>query len=390
MVLHHAWTTFASLLTITASAAVAAAQDPATAAPVSACRVAEDPEYGFTPQKPVQVGGGPMFFAARQRRVLDVLRGRDGQTIRYKRLGSTEGPDGTMLDMYEVVYDGLDKPLKIYMDGYHFNEPLAPQNLACAVAINLAPPGPDPFRAAQSLVRLAIDQGPAAQITPIPLDADGTTTHGVVFDKFRVMALRARAVARSGQRLDPESPPADVARAGTVVIAYPRRCEERTIEAVAIDIVDPQGRPLPRQGGYVKGDAIETLLPSVSAPASSLAAVFGLERPRPTDTMRITYAQPCGPTSNEVSLALKFAPGKSIETPAPALPEGAPSNAAPVLLQVLIDLNGTPQQAEYIGGPSMLTKAAIEAIKQWRFEPPRVNGAPAATAVMLQVKFGSR
>jgi outer membrane biosynthesis protein TonB len=43
--------------------------------------------------------------------------------------------------------------------------------------------------------------------------------------------------------------------------------------------------------------------------------------------------------------------------------------------------------AAALGGPPGLARAAIDALAAWRLKPPRVNGAPMALAVVLQISF---
>jgi hypothetical protein len=85
--------------------------------------------YGYTPEDPIKVGGGPRG----EHEYLQWLRGPEGQRLRYKRLGSCCGftdPSlplgGGLLDMYEVTYDGLEKPVTLYLDMYRREDPRAP------------------------------------------------------------------------------------------------------------------------------------------------------------------------------------------------------------------------------------------------------------------------
>jgi hypothetical protein len=61
----------------------------------------------------------------------------------FKRLGSFDGPDDTILDVYQVDYDGTVRQL--YLDGYRFSEPRAPLGSLCGTAKPLDPPHPDPM-----------------------------------------------------------------------------------------------------------------------------------------------------------------------------------------------------------------------------------------------------
>src|SRR3954471_1721531 len=102
----------------------------------SSCPVADDAEFATTKTQAVQVGGGALYVAARERRYLDALRGPGGEPLQYKRTGSLPmEPDGrTILDRYEITYPGLEKPIYLYLDAYHFDDVLkAPTGFTCAV-----------------------------------------------------------------------------------------------------------------------------------------------------------------------------------------------------------------------------------------------------------------
>ena len=359
----------------------------------SSCPVSDDAEFATTKTRAVQVGGGAMYVAARERRYLDALRGPGGEAVQYKRTGTTDigaGRERTILDVYEVTYAGLEKPVILYLDAYHFDDALAaPKGFVCGAAIGLTPPPPDAFRAQDSLRRLAIVQGAARDFAPISLDADGSATHGVLFDHFRLMARAARAAKAAGTALDPERPTPDLARARMIVVAYPLRCGDKgPIAPVSIDIVASQGRVPPRDGELATGEALARLLPGLETPAGSMAAAYPLDRPRPIDSIHITYPDgSCGP-SNLVVLPMQYTNAKPVKTPAPSLPAGEPPTERPVRLQALIDADGTAQEITYVGGPAGLTGAAIEAVRGWTAEPARLNGGPIVVPVLLQVKFG--
>lgn len=356
---------------------------------VPQCAISTDSTYGVSLSSPVQIGGGAMYGPARALRYLDALRGPEGQVVRYKRTGSTPAADGaTILDAYEVTHDGLAKPRVLYVDQYHYSELRAPAGFICGQPIGLDVPPPDPFQTSVALISVAVEQGSVRDFPPIPLDQDGATTHGVVFDHFRMIARAARAAAAAGTRLDPKALPAEIARPRTVVLAYPLSCNARTVAPAAIDILGAQGAAIRRDGDYMRDAAIGTLLPGVQAPVSSLAATFTLPTLRPTDTVRITYADPsCTGGTPELPLPVKFTESRTLDTPAPSLPAGLAPSDTPVRLQAFVDLDGMLQRPAFIGGPAHLTPAAMDAIQRWRSEPPKINGAPIARAVLVQVMF---
>lgn len=365
---------------------------PDAAPAASACPVADDPAYAVTVERAVQVGGGAMFVASRERRYLDALRGPAGQPVRYKRTASQPTRDGqTILDVYEVAYDGAERPVTIYLDAYHFDDALrAPKGFTCGTAIALAPPGPDQFQASRFLLRLAVEQGASRDFAPIPLDGDpGAPSRGVVLDHFRMMARVARAAAAAGTPIvvDPAVRPPDSLRQRTVVVAYPRSCEGRTIAPQAIELASTQGQAAPRQGEYAAGDALAAIVPGLDVPAGSIAATFGLQAPRANDSVKITYAEACGGVGESVT-ALRLTPMRPISTPEPIVPaDAALPPGAGVRLQAQVDLDGALTHVTYVGGPRELLDAAVRAVRTWTVDPVRINNAPLSTPVALQVKF---
>lgn len=360
--------------------------------PASSCPVADDAGFATTKTQAIQVGGGAMYVASRERRYLDALRGPTGQPVQYKRTGSMglEGDDRTILDVYEVSYPGIEKPVVLYMDAYHFDDALkAPKGFVCAVPIGLGPPPPDALLAQDSVRALAIEQGASRDFAPVPLDADGSVSHGVLFDHFRLIARASRAAKAAGSPLDPTRPTPEFVRARMVVVAYPVRCGGTEPAApVSLEIVAADGQQPRRDGELATGGALARLLPGLELPTGSMGAAYPMDRPRANDSIKITYPDgACGP-SNEVVLPMKYTNARALKTPQPALPAGQPATDRPVRLQALIDLDGSAEQIVYIGGPPALTGAAIDAVRGWTAEPARLNGAPMVTAVTLQVKFG--
>src|SRR6188508_496439 len=125
-----------------------------TQAPESSCGVSDEPAFATTREHPVQVGGGAIYLASRERRYLDALRGPMGAQVQYKLTGSLrpERDGRTILDSYEITYAGLEKPLTFYFDGYHFDDALkAPKGFTCAVPIGLSAPPVDALLAGESL-----------------------------------------------------------------------------------------------------------------------------------------------------------------------------------------------------------------------------------------------
>jgi len=97
--------------------------------------ISDDDSYGYTEKNPVKVGGvknseGP----TNERRFLNALLGPDNELVKYHRVGSCcpfDSPNGLMgggmLDRYEVTYEGLNKPIILYINMYDYGVLLAPK-----------------------------------------------------------------------------------------------------------------------------------------------------------------------------------------------------------------------------------------------------------------------
>lgn len=97
--------------------------------------LSEDKTYGYSMNNAIKVGmadngnSGP----SNERSYLNALLGPDGQQVKYKRLGGccpVESKNGfmgqAMLDRYEVTYEGLEKPLILYINMYDPGKLYAP------------------------------------------------------------------------------------------------------------------------------------------------------------------------------------------------------------------------------------------------------------------------
>lgn len=112
---------------------------PQSAATNSPCPISTDSTYGYSQNNPIQIGNDNAFFEgpSRERAYLDTLRGPNGESLTYDRLGSTNGQNA-ILDIYEVK--GAGKTVKLYLDMYNFQTPQAPVGFTCISAFPLTPP----------------------------------------------------------------------------------------------------------------------------------------------------------------------------------------------------------------------------------------------------------
>jgi periplasmic protein TonB len=58
-----------------------------------------------------------------------------------------------------------------------------------------------------------------------------------------------------------------------------------------------------------------------------------------------------------------------------------------VLLHAIIGKDGTVQDLQYVSGPPLLMKSAMDAVRQWRYKPTLLNGDPVDVDTTISVVF---
>jgi hypothetical protein len=105
--------------------------------PMSLTKMATDSSYGYSEKSPVIVGGGFGNGSKHLYSFLNALRGPEGQVVHYRRVGtccSFKTPnspfgDSDVLEVYEITYDGLKEPKRLYFDWDDTAEVLVPVGL---------------------------------------------------------------------------------------------------------------------------------------------------------------------------------------------------------------------------------------------------------------------
>jgi periplasmic protein TonB len=82
--------------------------------------------------------------------------------------------------------------------------------------------------------------------------------------------------------------------------------------------------------------------------------------------------------------------GKLIEQKKPDYPESARMRGieGAVLLEAVISMEGIPLNWKVLSSPDPdLSQAAIDAVRQWRYEPTLLNGEPIEVVTTISVRF---
>jgi protein TonB len=58
-----------------------------------------------------------------------------------------------------------------------------------------------------------------------------------------------------------------------------------------------------------------------------------------------------------------------------------------VQIDALIDANGRVTTMKVVSGPTLLQQAAMDALKQWKYQPAQLDGKPVAMHLTVTLQF---
>jgi TonB family protein len=87
-----------------------------------------------------------------------------------------------------------------------------------------------------------------------------------------------------------------------------------------------------------------------------------------------------------------YEPAVLISTVPPRYPSDAKARGIQgiVTIRVLVDKEGRVKSADVVSGDPLLRQAALDAVRQWRYKPSTLGGAPAEAEVTANVSFTMR
>lgn len=152
--------------------------------------------------------------------------------------------------------------------------------------------------------------------------------------------------------------------------------------------------PAPAKGDPLRDFTLASPHPAsgTSASASSTEALMAPaigEAPLAGDAFHGTLPSPAAPVERTLPVGGDVQPARLIRAVLPAYPQLARINrvAGDVTLDALIDASGNVRDVSVISGPVFLREAAKVALKQWKYEPARLDGQPTAMHLTVTVKF---
>lgn len=100
-------------------------------------------------------------------------------------------------------------------------------------------------------------------------------------------------------------------------------------------------------------------------------------------------SQPSPSTPQRIRVGGNVQSAKIVRKPLPFYPEAAKSAhiEGTVVLHAIIAKDGSVQELMYISGPPLLMRAAMDAVKRWKYEQTLLNGQPVEVDTMISVVF---
>lgn len=129
---------------------------------------------------------------------------------------------------------------------------------------------------------------------------------------------------------------------------------------------------------------------SSAAGSEALSAPSIGEAPLAADApLPANLPSPAAPVERTLPVGGDVQPARLIRAVLPEYPQIAKSNRVmgDVTLDALIDASGNVKDVSVISGPVFLRESAKAALKQWKYEPARLDGQPTAMHLTVTVKF---
>lgn len=124
---------------------------------------------------------------------------------------------------------------------------------------------------------------------------------------------------------------------------------------------------------------------SVEAPALTTQAPASVDAP----LQNLPSPAMPGAADRAPAVGGEVQPARLIHAVLPSYPQIARSSrvAGDVTLDALVDESGNVLDVKVIAGPLLLRDAAMEALRQWKYEPARLDGQPTPMHLTVTVKF---
>jgi len=172
----------------------------------------------------------------------------------------------------------------------------------------------------------------------------------------------------------PPPPPPPAAPVKAVVrprIVTPQRMVAPTVIPKTVQVIKDEA---PDVGGVEGGVGVPG-----GVPGGVLGGIIGNSAPPP----------PPRPTQTRIRVGGNVQGAKLVHQVQPIYPQIAKTAhvSGTVLLHAIIAKDGSIQELQYVSGPPLLMRAAMDAVHEWRYQPTLLNGEPVEVDTTIQVVF---
>jgi TonB family protein len=143
-------------------------------------------------------------------------------------------------------------------------------------------------------------------------------------------------------------------------------------------------RPIVRAGANVNSVGAAPVLNPGASPSISNGSLPALAPPAPN-----LPAPPKPAPTAPVRVGGKILPPRLVSSVLPMYPPIAQQAgvSGTVVIDTTIDKNGNVAKTRVISGPELLRNAALSALRQWKYEPSRLNGQPISVEMIVSIRF---
>jgi protein TonB len=129
--------------------------------------------------------------------------------------------------------------------------------------------------------------------------------------------------------------------------------------------------------------------PAFVPPPSLEPALSIIDVPLPGGEVDSTPLPPPPPARGPVRVGGSISRPERIHYVAPEYPSVARAarREGTVILEAVLDADGTVREARVLRSVTLLDEAALSAVQQWRFTPTRLNGEPVPVVLTVTVVF---
>jgi len=253
---------------------------------------------------------------------------------------------------------------------------------------------PAPVNARSRQALSSAEPKPAAPKANPPLEERGTTWLAWVFAGIAISA----AILLGPGRSHPSSAGQGTPLPNSIAMAAPSRpAPAKPLEATAKDsrvAIAAVIRPEPK---LQPGDAADWMIPLLSLPKEDSHALAPHTIGLAAGSTAVPTRASSRPASEAANPALTPAASPSLSNIVERL--GAPEGrlvrpdyppgriSGSVVLQAIVQTDGRVQRVNVVSGNRTLAKAAVTAVKSWRYQPYELNGTPVPFQTRVMFRF---